>query len=41
MRRLGGGFGFTKIDLADTHNQIELSVESQQHLALSTHRGVL
>ena len=41
MRGLGEGFGFSKIDLADTHNQIELSEESQEHLALSTHRGVL
>ena len=27
MRKLGGGFGFTKIDLADAYNQIELSEE--------------
>ena len=36
MRKLGGGFGFTKIDLADAYNQIELSEESQRRLALST-----
>ena len=41
MRRLGGGHGFTKIDLADAYNQIPLGPESQKKLALSTHRGVL
>eukprot|EP00731_Ephydatia_muelleri_P037772 Em0559g3a len=41
MQRLGGGHGFTKIDLADAYNQIQLSPESQKRLALSTHRGVL
>ena len=24
MRRLGGGYGFTKIDLVDAYNQIKL-----------------
>ena len=41
MRKLGGGHGFTKIDLADTYNQIMLAPECQRCLALSTHRGVL
>ncbi len=41
MQRLGGGFGYTKIDLADAYNQIKLAPESQRRLALSTHRGVL
>jgi hypothetical protein len=41
IRRLGGGYGFTKIDLADAYNQISLAPESQKKLALSTHRGVL
>ena len=41
MRRLGGGYYFTKIDLADAYNQVKLSPESQRRLALSTHRGVL
>jgi hypothetical protein len=41
MQRLGGGHGFTKIDLADAYNQIRLAPESQRRLALSTHRGVL
>ena len=41
MQKLGGGFGYTKIDLADAHNQIQLAPESQRRLALSTHRGVL
>lgn len=41
MRKLGGGFCFTKIDLADAYNQIKLAPESQRRLALSTHRGVL
>ena len=41
MRRLGGGHGFTKIDLADAYNQIPLGPESQKKLALITHRGVL
>ena len=40
MRRLGGGEGFTKIDLADAYNQIRLAPESRKRLALSTHRGV-
>ena len=41
MRKLGGGFGFTKIDLADAYNQVRLGPESRKRLALSTHRGVL
>ncbi|KAL5517164.1 hypothetical protein EMCRGX_G002655 [Ephydatia muelleri] len=41
MRKLGGGHGFTKIDLADAYNQIMLAPESQRRLALSTHREVL
>ena len=41
MRKLGGGHGFTKIDLADAYNQVKLTPESQKKLALSTHRGVL
>eukprot|EP00731_Ephydatia_muelleri_P006745 Em0003g993a len=41
MRKLGGGYGFTKIDLADAYNQIMLAPDSQKRLALSTHRGVL
>jgi len=41
MQKLGGGYGFTKIDLADAYNQIPLSPESQKRLAPSTHRGVI
>ena len=41
MRKLGGGYGFTKIDLADAYNQIKLGPKSQKKLALSTHKGVL
>ena len=41
MLKLGGGYGFTKIDLADAYNQIPLSKESQKKLALSTHKDVL
>ena len=41
MRRLGGGYYFTKVDLADAYSQIKLAPESQKRLALSTHRGVL
>ena len=41
MQKLGGGFGYSKVDLADAYNQIKLSPESQRRLALSTHRGVL
>lgn len=41
MRKLGGGYYFTKIDLADAYNQIKLAPDSQKKLALSTHRGVL
>ena len=39
MKKLGGGFGYTKIDLADAYNQIQLATESQRRLVLSTHRG--
>ncbi|KAL5457669.1 hypothetical protein EMCRGX_G034953 [Ephydatia muelleri] len=39
MRKLGGGYGFTKIDLADANNQIMLAPESPKCLALSTHQG--
>ena len=41
MQKLGGGFGYTKIDLPDAYNQIKLSPEIQRRLALSTHQGVL
>ena len=41
MRKLGGGYFFSKIDRADAYNQIKLAPESQRRLALSTHRGVL
>ena len=41
MQKLGSGFGYTKTDLADAYNQIQLAPESQRRLALSTHRGVL
>ena len=41
MHKLGGGYSFTKIDLADACNQISLSKESQKKLDLSTHKGVL
>ena len=41
MQKLGGGYGFTKIDLSNAYNQIMLTPESQRRLALSTHRGVL
>ena len=40
MQKLGGGFKFTKIDLADAYNQVRLAPESRKRLALSTHRGV-
>ena len=39
MRKSGGGYGFTNIDLADAYNQIPLSPESQKRLALSTQRS--
>ena len=41
MRKLGGGYGFSKIDLASAYNQVMLGPDSQKRLALSTHRGVL
>ena len=41
FRKLAGGHGYTKIDLADAYNQIPLGPESQKKLALSTQRGVL
>ncbi|XP_065062450.1 uncharacterized protein K02A2.6-like [Rhopilema esculentum] len=33
MRRLGGGYGFTKIDLADAYNQIKLAPEKLATIA--------
>ena len=41
VRKLSGGYYFTKIDLANAYNQIRLEPESQKRLALSTNRGVL
>jgi len=41
MNKLGGGYGFTKIDLADAYNQIKLGPISRKRLALSTHQNVL
>ena len=41
MQKLAGGYGFTKIDVADAYKQIALGPESQKRLALSTHQGVL
>ena len=41
MRSLGVGYGFTKIDLADTYIQVRLGPKSRERLAPSTHRGVL
>ena len=39
MRKLGGGYGFTKVDLADAYNQIMLAPESHKRLALRTIEG--
>ena len=41
IRNLPGGYCFTKVDLADACNQIELSPKSQKSLVLSTHQRVL
>ena len=41
MQKLAGGYGFSKIDLADAYSQIALGPESQKRLALSTHEGPL
>ena len=41
MKKFGGGHLYSKIDLSDAYNQIQLSPASQEKLALSTHRGVL
>jgi len=41
MRRLRGGYGFTKIDLAGAYNQVRLVPRSRERLARTTHRGVL
>ena len=41
MRKLGGGYCFSKIDLADAYNQIKLGPKSRKRLALNTHIGVL
>ena len=30
MRRLGGGYGFTKIDLADAYNQVRLGPKGRE-----------
>uniref|UniRef100_A0A5S6R646 Reverse transcriptase domain-containing protein n=1 Tax=Trichuris muris TaxID=70415 RepID=A0A5S6R646_TRIMR len=40
MRKLSGGYYFTKFDLANAYNQIKLAPESQRRLALR-HHGVL
>ena len=34
MRKLGGGHGFSKINLADAHNQVKLCPQSRKRLAL-------
>jgi len=36
MNKLGGGYGFTKIDLTDAYNQIKLGPISRKRLAVST-----
>ena len=41
MRKLGGGYGFRKIDLADTYNQVRLGTDNRKRLALRTHKSVL
>ena len=41
MRKLGEGYGFTKIDLVDANNQVRLDPESCNCFALSTHTDVL
>ena len=41
MWKLNAGCYYTKIDLADAYNQINLAFDSQKRLALSMHRGVL
>ena len=41
MQKLSGGYGFTKMDLADAYTQIPLGPELQKRLALSTNQGVL
>ena len=41
MQKLGGAYGYTKIDLATAYNHIKEAPESQRRLALNTHRGVL
>ena len=41
MRKLGRGYCFSKINLANAYNQICLSPDNQKKLALSTHKGVL
>ena len=41
MRKLRGSRYFSKIDLADSFNQIKLAPVSQRMLALTTNRGVL
>ena len=39
MQKLGGGFGYTKTDLVDAYNQIQLTPESQRRLAINTHHS--
>ena len=41
LRRLDGTHITSKVDLADAYNEIELGLESQRRLFLSTHREVL
>ena len=41
MRKLGGGCGYSKIDLSCAYNQVLLTPENQRRLALSTHKGLL
>lgn len=38
--QLQGGYKFSKIDLRDAYNQLELSDESKQICSWSTHRGI-
>ena len=40
MRKLGGGYGFTKIDLADANTRSYWFPKVQNCLALNTNRGV-
>ena len=41
LRKLSGGYGFTKIDLADAYNQIMLGPETQWFRMMTLGMGIM